>query len=64
MAYRFTSQSGASSTRRDVERDADLPPEPSSAGWFDSSFDLRRGLEVIELDMAWPDTEPVAGAIG
>lgn len=30
---------------------ADAPAQPSGAGWFDSSWELRRGLEVHE---GWP----------
>jgi hypothetical protein len=31
--------------------------------WFDSSNELRRGLEVSELD-AWPETRPAAFSLG
>ena len=62
MAYRFTPTStGIQSPRREAAEPDDQPPmEASGSGWFDSSFDLQRGLEVTVLDLAWPDTEPVA----
>lgn len=43
---------------------ADVPVTPAAdeppphCGWFDSSHDLKHGLEVVE--MTWPDTLPFA----
>jgi len=33
----------------------------TGTGWFDSSHELRRGLEVTEVGglEAWPDTRPI-----
>jgi hypothetical protein len=47
---------------RPASPDVQAPPEADDpaapCGWFDSSHDLRRGLDVVEL--AWHDTLPVA----
>ena len=38
----------------------------ASCGWYDSSNDLKSGLDVVELQapFGWPDTEPVAWPLG
>jgi len=41
-------------------RDDDPVAEPLGCGWFDSSFELRQGLQVVELALPerWPLDPP------
>lgn len=47
--------------------DEPAPAEPASGcGWFDSSLELRQGVDVVEVPAStgWHDTEPAAWAPG
>ena len=47
---------------QDLPADDELPEDAvAGCGWFDSSLDLKRGLEVREL--AWSEMSP-AGLMG
>ena len=43
---------GQAGTRRQARAPGPDEPAPAACGWFDSSDELRRGLDVLEADEA------------